>query len=84
MLKLLLIIFTIISNITLLLITIVFCEYISYLIMKENHNKKINIISLILIIIGYIIFGYLTYNPTQNYLFYDKKAKKYGINIYKI
>ena len=71
-------------SITLLFIIIVFSQYISYLIMSKNDNKNINIISIILIIIGYIVFGYLTYNPIENYLFYDIKGQKYGINIYKI
>ena len=28
----------------------------------------------------YIIFGYLTYNPIEIYLFYDTSKKIYGID----
>ena len=35
-------------------------------------------------IIGYIVFGLLTYYPPKTDLFYDSMNKKYGINIYKI
>ena len=30
----------------------------------------------------YIIFGYLTYKPIENYIFFDDSNSKYGINIY--
>ena len=40
-------------------------------------------IGIIGIIVVYIIFIYLTYNPLSNYLFYDMKEEKYGIDIYK-
>jgi len=39
-------------------------------------------ISIIGIIIVYFIFGFLTYNPPINELFYDKNDNKYGIDIY--
>ena len=44
----------------------------------------LNIISLILIIISYIIFAYLTYNPIKTELFFDTQEEKYGINSYFI
>lgn len=71
-------------SILLLFIVIVFSQYISYLIMSKDDNKYLNIISIVLIIIGYVIFGYLTYKPIENYLFFDKMNQKYGINIYQI
>lgn len=70
--------------IILLFLIICFSQYISYIIITKNNNNKINIISLIFIIIGFIIFGYLTYNPIKNDIFYDTKDEKYGINIYQM
>ena len=63
-------------------ITISIVEYISYKILKSKDYKYLNYISLILIVISYIIFGYLTYNPLRNDLFYDYEDNKYGVNIY--
>ena len=37
-----------------------------------------------LIILSYIVFGYLTYNPPKAELFFDTQKEKYGINIYNI
>ena len=74
----------IIISISLLFIVIIFSQYISYLIMKQENNNILNIFSIVLIIMGYIVFGYLTYKPLENYIFYDIKHKKYGINTYKI
>lgn len=70
--------------ITLLFLIIILNQYISYKILSSKGTKKINIIAIIFIIIGFIIFGYLTYNPIKSNLFYDTKNEKYGINIYKI
>ncbi len=70
--------------ITLLFLIIILNQYISYKILSSKGAKKINIIAIIFIIIGFIIFGYLTYNPIKSNLFYDTKNEKYGINIYKI
>ena len=65
-------------------ITFIIVEYIGYKIMNMKNNKYLNIVSIILIIISYIIFGYLTYNPIKNHLFLDTKDEKYGINDYNI
>lgn len=70
--------------IILLFIIICFSQYISYLILTKENYQKLNIISIVLIIIGFIVFGYLTYKPLKNNLFYDTKNEKYGINIYQI
>ena len=59
-------------------------EFISYFIQKRNDIKILNIISLFLIIFGFIIFGYLTYFPLKNELFFDENEGKYGINTYYI
>lgn len=65
-------------------ITYMICEYISYFIMNLKEFKYQSIISIILIIIFYIILGYLTYNPIKNDLFLDTQNEKYGINEYII
>lgn len=67
---------------TMMFITISIVEYFSFIILKANEIKYINYISLFLIAITYIIFGYLTYFPIRNDLFYDNEENKYGINIY--
>ena len=65
-------------SIGLMVITYIIIYIISYHIlrMKENNLKYIWIL---LIIIGYIIFGYLTYNPIRNHLFFDTNTESYGI-----
>ena len=65
--------------ILLLFIIFIFIEIISYYIMNKNNIKYSNCIGIILIIIMYIIFGYLTYNPIHISLFYDYINKHYGI-----
>lgn len=69
-----------IFNISLMIVVVIISQIISYYILKYEHIKYGNIIGLILIIISYIIFGYLTYNPLHNYLFFDKNNNSYGIN----
>lgn len=71
-------------SISLLFIVICIGEYISYQLMKKNKIKYFDFISLIMIIITYVIFGYLTYFPPRNFLFFDSKNEKYGKNIYLI
>ena len=65
-------------SIGLMVITYIIVYIISYHIlrMKENNLKYIWIL---LIIMGYIIFGYLTYNPIRNHLFFDTNTESYGI-----
>ena len=71
-------------NISLMLLVIIIVEIISYYILKANEWKLGNYISIILIIICYIIFGYLTYNPIKTELFFDTQEEKYGINNYNV
>lgn len=68
----------------LLFITYTVIEIISYHLLNYDEFKYGNNISVFLIIILYIIFGYLTYNPPFNFLFLDTITDKYGINIYEI
>lgn len=71
-------------TIGIMLIAIIISQVISYYILKAKDFDKINIISLILIIITYILFAYLTYYPLKNELFFDTKEEKYGLNNYNI
>lgn len=71
-------------NIIVMLISIIISQIISYYILKAKEYNKLNIISIILIIVSYIIFAYLTYNPIKNELFFDTKDEKYGINNYNV
>lgn len=73
-----------IVSISLIIIVIILSQIISYFILKSKHIHYINSISFILIIISYIIFGYLTYNPIHNYLFLDNIKNIYGIKNYNI
>ena len=71
-----------IITITIMFITILLVEKISYKIQNTNNIKYSNIISLIFIILSYITFGYLTYNPITSDLFFDPLEEKYGLNHY--
>lgn len=73
-----------IVSITLLFIVILISQIISYIILKKESHKILNYLSFILIIVTYIIFGYLTYNPIHTDLFLDKQKNVYGINHYEI
>jgi len=63
-----------------MLITFIITQFIGYKIMDCKHINHSNKIAIILIIISYIIFGYLTYNPIHNHLFLDTEKEKYLIN----
>ena len=68
--------------ITVLFIAILLSVIISYFIKEKENRPFLNLFSIFLIIMGFIIFGYLTYHPLKNNLFYDDHHHKYGINIY--
>ena len=65
--------------IMILFITFVLVEYISYFIMNYKSIKYSNIMGISIIILMYVIFGYLTYNPIEIDLFYDTGKDIYGI-----
>lgn len=72
-------------NIGIMALAIIISQIISYHILKTKDDCHIgNIVSIILIIISYIVFGYLTYNPPKEELFFDTKDEKYGINNYNV
>ena len=66
-------------SITLLFIIYILKEIISYNILKAQHLKILNHITIPLIIITYIMFIYLTYYPPHNYIFLDTGTNTYGI-----
>ena len=70
-------------SISLLLLVYIISQYISYHILKEKKIKVLNTLIIPIILTTYLCFIYLTYNPIHNYIFYDTKEEKYGINEYK-
>lgn len=73
-----------IISISVMTITLIIIEFISYFLFQTKEIKYQNIISITLIILSYIIFSILTYYPPKTELFYDKTKNKYGINYYEI
>lgn len=72
-----------IISITLLFMIIVIEELISFFLLQSRSIKYGRIIGVFGIIIMYIVFVYLTYNPIHNYIFYDTLNKGYGLDIKK-
>lgn len=68
-----------ILNIICLFITIYSANIIGYIIMNKKTIKCESAVGLICIILLYIVFGYLTYNPPKNKIFLDQTKNKYGI-----
>ena len=69
-------------NIALLVLVIGLQELFSYHLLKEKKKKYIlEKIAIPLILLAYVVFGALTYNPIKSFVFYDSHHKKYGINI---
>ena len=63
----------------LLFLIFVLVQYVGYYIMNYKHIKYGNYVGILLIIIVYFVFGYLTYYPPKINLFYDFMNKTYGI-----
>ena len=59
-----------------MLIVYIICQIISYKILKGKEYKYINSKSILLIILMYGMFGYLTYKPLNNYIFVDNYVKE--------
>lgn len=70
-------------SIFLLLIIYAISSFISYKILTEKPIKFLNNLAIPIVLISYLGFIYLTYNPIHNYIFYDTKEEKFGINEYQ-
>ena len=69
---------------SILILDIIIFEYVRYLIIHNHKFNKYNKLAYIFIIVTYIVFGYLTFNPLKIDLFKDTIENKYGINTYII
>lgn len=63
----------------LLFVAIMFGQYIASSFLKKNDYKQIDIFSIILISIIFVILGYLTFNPIENFIFWDPQHETYDI-----
>lgn len=75
------------ENLPITLITLIISIFIGQFFFSKFSKTDLSryiILALILIIITFILMGYLTYNPPYNYLFFDPIEKKYGLNTYVI
>lgn len=68
-----------IISISLLLITYIISQILSYHILTSPNISWLNSISIPLIILVYLNFIILTYSPPHHYLFYDTTTHSYGI-----
>ena len=71
-------------NISVMSIVIIISQIINYKVLKMNKFKNLNKIAIILLMVTYILFGCLTYNPPKKRIFFDTQDEKYGINNYNI
>ena len=69
-------------SITLMITVYIIGQIVSYNILKEKELKLLNIIIIPVILLSYLGFIYLTYNPPHAYIFYDITEDKYSINDY--
>lgn len=69
-------------SIGLMLAVIIFVVYLSDYLSTKKEIRDMTLTSLIFLILVYIGFGYLTYYPVHNELFYDTVNNMYGINTY--
>ena len=65
-------------SISLMLITYIFMEYIGYKILT-GEEMNINILPVVIIALGCIMFVILTFYPLHNFLFFDDVKFGYGI-----
>lgn len=66
-------------TLTIYFITIIMSNYLYYLIINMNYSKKLNVISLIMIIVIGSILTYFTYNPLKIDFFKNPETNTYGI-----
>lgn len=67
-------------SIGLLFFVYILMSILSYYFLKEEDNKLLKYASIPFIIVVYLIFIYLTYNPPKNYIFYDTNKNVYGLD----
>ncbi len=67
-----------IFSIGLMLVTYIIMEVLGSKILKSD-ELNINILPMILVILGFILFGILTFYPRHNFLFFDETKLGYGI-----
>lgn len=65
-------------SIGLMLVTYIFMEFIGYKILVSE-ELNINILPVIIIVLGCIMFVILTFYPLHNFLFFDEVKFGYGI-----
>lgn len=63
-----------------LFISILLCQCIAFYRLQREEKQQLELTALLLIPIFFTIFGYLTYHPIKNELFYDPIQKKYGLS----
>lgn len=61
----------------LLFVSILFGQYMSASFLTKKDYKQLDILSVILISIIFIIAGYLTYHPMENFIFWDPQHETY-------
>lgn len=66
-------------SIGLMVLVYVFLAFVQYKFLIYRDLKVNKYILISVVIMGYVILGYLTYNPIHSYLFFDIIKKKYGI-----
>lgn len=67
-------------SIGLLILVIILESLFSYYLLREKEKKPIfNKVSAILLVLFYLVFISLTYDPIKNYIFYDTVTHSYGI-----
>ena len=62
-------------------ITIVASNYIYYLVIKNDKNKNLNIVSVVFSIIGILGLTYFSYYPPKGDFFKDPTTNTYGIQM---
>lgn len=61
----------------LLFVSILFGQFISTFIIQKEDYKYLDFGSIIILLIIFIINGYLTYNPIRNFIFWDPQHETY-------
>lgn len=70
-----------ILTLVIMFMSIFITEIIMSILPLNIKSKYLNIISLVLLLLSYTLFTYLTYNPPKTDFFYDTEHQKYGIDI---